>query len=120
MKPDLAQESLGKTFIKIIRMMQNIEFTSSPDKTTNTPEKLGATIEKMAHDLPTICLWVSNGCSALLLEHRNRVFGMTHSFTNIKHVLLQKMIQIILVRKLSLRLIRERFVTKITTYFHIP
>ena len=39
---------------KIIRVMKNIEFTTSPESTTTTPLNIGATIEKMAHELPTI------------------------------------------------------------------
>ena len=36
--------------------MQSIGFTTSPDSTTITSEKLGATIDKMAHELLTVCL----------------------------------------------------------------
>ena len=45
---------LGETLTKIIRVMRNIGFTTSADSTTIAPGKLGATIEKNSHDLPTI------------------------------------------------------------------
>ena len=48
-------EYLGKLLTNIIRVMQNIKFTISPDRTTVTPENIGENIEKMAHELPTIC-----------------------------------------------------------------
>ena len=48
-------ESLGKTLTYIIRVMRNIGFTASPDISKSTPEKLGSTIDKMAHELPAIC-----------------------------------------------------------------
>ena len=38
----------------MIRVMQNIEFTTSPDSTTISPEKLGSAIGKIAHEFPTI------------------------------------------------------------------
>ena len=34
--------------------MKNIEFTTSPEITTTTPLKIGATINQMAHKFPTI------------------------------------------------------------------
>ena len=55
MKYNPSNESLGKTLTKIIRGMQNIEFATSIDIPTITPENIGATIEKMAHEFPTIC-----------------------------------------------------------------
>ena len=55
MKYNPSHEYLGKILTKIIRVMQNIELTTSPDRTTITPEKIGATIYKMDHKLPTIC-----------------------------------------------------------------
>ena len=42
-------------------MMQNIEFTTSLDRTTTTPEKLGENIEQIYHELPNICSRFSNG-----------------------------------------------------------
>ena len=42
-------KSIGKPLTKIIRVMQNIVFTASPDSTVMTPEKIGATIDQMAH-----------------------------------------------------------------------
>ena len=39
----------------IIIVMRNIGFATSPDRTTVTPENHGATIDKMDHELPTIC-----------------------------------------------------------------
>ena len=54
-------KSLGKPLTNIIRVMQKIEFTTSPDSTTTTPENLGGNIEQIYHDLPTICSCVSNG-----------------------------------------------------------
>ena len=132
--------------------MQNIGFTTSTYRTTSTPEKLGATIEKMAHDLPTIWSWVSNGfltsivitnkfllsghihvyhwdiyvkgqLMRLTLYNQNprfwkcliqptislnieMVFGTTYPFMNIKHMLLQKIIQILLGTILPLNLIQ--------------
>ena len=59
MKSNPPHESLGKTSIKIIRVMQNIGMTTSPERTTSSPEKLRETIDP--HDLPTIWSWVSNG-----------------------------------------------------------
>ena len=46
MESNPSHKSFGKTLKKIIRIMQNIGFTTSLDSTTNTPEKIGATIEK--------------------------------------------------------------------------
>ena len=42
-------ESIGKPFTNIIRVMQNIIFTTSLDSTKITPENFVATIEKMDH-----------------------------------------------------------------------
>ena len=50
-----SQKSPGKTLTKIIRVIQNIEFTKSPDITTTTLENLEGNIEQMDHELPTIC-----------------------------------------------------------------
>ena len=55
MKYNPSHEFLGKTLTNIIRVMRNVEFTTSPDSTTITPENIGATIEKMARWFPTIC-----------------------------------------------------------------
>ena len=55
MKSNPSHESLDKPLTKIIREMLNIEFTTSPERTTITPENIGAIIEKMYHKLPTIC-----------------------------------------------------------------
>ena len=41
--------------------MQNIGFNTLPENNIITPEEVVATIEQMAHDLPNICPWVSNG-----------------------------------------------------------
>ena len=49
------QLTLGKTVTKIIKVMQNIGFTTSPDRTTITQENLGASIEQMAHEFQNIC-----------------------------------------------------------------
>ena len=43
-----------KTLTNIIRMIRNIRFTTSTECTTITLEN-GANIEKMTHELPTIC-----------------------------------------------------------------
>ena len=50
-----SHEFLGKTLTKIIRVMQNIVFTTSPDVTTITQENIGATIDQVDHEFPTIC-----------------------------------------------------------------
>ena len=50
----LSHEFPGKLLTNIIRVIRNIEFVTSPDSTTITPENLGATIEKMDHEFPTI------------------------------------------------------------------
>ena len=42
------QESLSKPLIGIIRVMQNIGFTTSPDINTMTPEKIKATIDQIS------------------------------------------------------------------------
>ena len=39
----------------IIRVMQNIGFTTLPDSNTITPKNLGEIIEKMDYELQTIC-----------------------------------------------------------------
>ena len=54
MNYNTSYKSLGKPLTKTIRVMQNTEFTKSSDSTITTPEKLGANIEQMDHDLPTI------------------------------------------------------------------
>ena len=41
-----ARKSLGNFLTKIIRVMQNIGFTTSQDSTTIAPENLGATVDK--------------------------------------------------------------------------
>ena len=48
------------------------------------------------------------------------VFVMTSPFMNIKHMFLQKIIQILLVSKLSPGLLRESFIKIITAYFLYP
>ena len=55
MKYNPSDESLGKPLTNIIRVMQNIEFTISPDITKIIPENIGGKIEQMDHDLPKIC-----------------------------------------------------------------
>ena len=47
MKYNPSQEYLGKPLTNIIRVMRNNEFTTSPDRTTITPDNIGETIEKM-------------------------------------------------------------------------
>ena len=71
MKSNPSNKSLGKTLTKIINVMRNIGLTTALYRTTSTPEKLGSTIEKMSHDLPTKWSRVSNGFSDILSEHRN-------------------------------------------------
>ena len=39
----------------IIIVMQKIRFSTSPESTTITLENIGATIDQMYHELPTIC-----------------------------------------------------------------
>ena len=60
LKFNLSHEYLGNTLTNIIIVMLKVGFNTSPYRTTSTPENLGATIEKMAHDIPTICSWFSN------------------------------------------------------------
>ena len=50
-----SHKSIGKPLTKITRVMQSIGLTTSPDSNTITPENIGETIDKMAHELPTIC-----------------------------------------------------------------
>ena len=45
---------LGKNLTNIIRVIRNIGFTTSPERTIISPKKIGATIEKMDHELPNI------------------------------------------------------------------
>ena len=78
MKYNPSHETLGKTFTKIIGVMQNIGLTTLPDKTTITPEKLGETIDQMDHYLLTICSWVSNGLF--------RSIARTHKFLLSGHI----------------------------------
>ena len=54
--------SLGKLLTNIIILMPNIELTTSPERTTITPENLGATIDKWlmsyqlsVHDSTMVC-----------------------------------------------------------------
>ena len=49
-----SHESIGKPLTNIIVVMRKVIFTTSPDITTGTPENLGGSIDKMAHELPTI------------------------------------------------------------------
>ena len=55
MKSNTSYKYLGKPLTKIIRVMQKIGLTTSPERNTIIPEKLGATIEQMSHEFPTIC-----------------------------------------------------------------
>ena len=71
-KSNPSQESLGNPLTNVTKSMQNILFTTSPDRTTSTPEKVGANIDKMTHEFPTICSWVSNGFFVSIFK--------THSF----------------------------------------
>ena len=57
---NLPQEYNGKSLTKIIIVMQIIESTTSPDNTAITSENIGAPIDKMDHELPTICSWLFN------------------------------------------------------------
>ena len=50
-----SHESLGKPLKNFIRVIQNIGFTISLKISIITPEKIGATIDKMSHELPIIC-----------------------------------------------------------------
>ena len=77
MKSNPSHESLSKTLTNIINVMRNIGLTKAPERTTSTPENIGATIEKMAHDLHTIWSWVSNGFPDLFSEHINFYFKGT-------------------------------------------
>ena len=61
MYDNLSCEYLVKTLINIIRVMQNIGFTTSPESTIITLEKLGGTVEKRAHEFSTIGSQVSDG-----------------------------------------------------------
>ena len=76
MNYNTSHKSLGNTSKK-----RNIEFTTSPDSTTITPEKLGTTIEKTAHYLPTIWQWVSNGFfSSIFITHKFIFSGHIHVY----------------------------------------
>ena len=55
MKSNPSHESIGKTLTKNIRVMRNIRFTTSPERTKITPEKLGASSEQMDNEFKTIC-----------------------------------------------------------------
>ena len=55
--------------------MQNIGFTTSPDRTKIAPETLGETIEHMAHYLPTICSRVSNGFFSSISRAHTFIFS---------------------------------------------
>ena len=55
-------ESIGKPLTKIIIFMRNIEFTTSLDITTITPENIGATIDQIimsyqlsVYESPMVC-----------------------------------------------------------------
>ena len=50
-----SHESFLKPLANITRVMQKIGFNTSPDNIIITPEKVVATIEHMAHYIPTIC-----------------------------------------------------------------
>ena len=41
-----SNESLGKNFTKIVIVIRNIGFTTSPESTTITPEKFGKPLKK--------------------------------------------------------------------------
>ena len=71
MKSNPSHESFGNISTNIIRVMQNIGLTTSPDRTTSTPENIEATIDQMAHDIPIIYSWIFNVFSSLLSEHKN-------------------------------------------------
>ena len=88
-----SHESLGKPLKKIIIEMLKIGFTTSPDITTITPEKIGATIEQMFHEFPTICSLVSNGLfisifrtNSFLLQGKSHVY---HKNTYVKDQLMR-------------------------------
>ena len=48
------QKPLVKPLTKIIRVMKNIEFATSPARTTTTPENISENIEQMDNEVPTI------------------------------------------------------------------
>ena len=48
------QKSIVKPLTNIIRVMQKIGFTISPDSTTISLEKIGETIDKIAQEFSTI------------------------------------------------------------------
>ena len=56
MYSNTSHKYIGKPLKTIIIMMQNIGFTTSPDSTTITQENIGANIDKISHELPTIFL----------------------------------------------------------------
>ena len=71
MKYNPSHESLGKPLTKIIRVMRNIGFTPSPDRTTITPEKLGKISEQMDHDITLVRVLLSNGLfSSIVRTHK--------------------------------------------------
>ena len=44
-----------KYLTDILRVKQNIGFTTSADNTINSPEKVVTNIEQMDHDFPKLC-----------------------------------------------------------------
>ena len=49
--------------------MQTIVFTTSPDSTTLTPQRIGATIKKIEHEFPTNLPMSLKWFSFILSEH---------------------------------------------------
>ena len=73
--PNSSHESLGENPTNIIKVIQNIGCTTSPDRTKITPEKTGVTIEKMAHGFLTICSSVSNGLFISIVRTHSCIFS---------------------------------------------
>ena len=78
MNSNSSKKYLGKNLTNIIRVMPNIGFAASSDRIAITPEKLGATIEQMSHEFPTICSLVFNGLFISIV--------MDHSFILSEHI----------------------------------
>ena len=78
MKSNTSHEFHSKTLTKIIIVMQNIEFTPSPDSTIITSENIEATIEKRDHEVPTIRSQVSNSSFISIIRK--------HAFKLSKHI----------------------------------
>ena len=76
-----SHNSLGEPLIKIIRLIQNIGFTTSPDRTKITPENIWATIDQMGHDIPTIWSLVYNGFFSSIFITQNFILsGYIHAY----------------------------------------